>query len=193
MQEKENIIFILEETIKALKKEDVLRLRDLSNRTIHSSSIYGDPDNIAIAVIIYALSKITERQDYKLYPGWKEFMKNNYSCLDSSLLALKRDNIEAFRDSLACLRKGITKISGKLRGYIQDVFRRAEINKASRMYEHGISMQQTANLLGVSLWELAEYAGKTGIGDVNLGITMPIKQRIKIAEEVFEKWKWKGK
>jgi hypothetical protein len=187
MQEKENITYILDETIKALKKEDVLRLRDLSNRTIHSSSIYSDGDNITVAVIVYALSKITERQDYKLYPGWKEFIKSTFSCLDSSLLALKKDNIEAFRDSISCIRKNINKISGKLKGYIQDVFRRAEVNKASRMYEHGISMEQTANLLGISLWELQEYAGNTGISDVDLSITMDERKRIKQALEMFEK------
>ena len=46
-------------------------------------------------------------------------------------------------------------------------------------------MEKTAKILGVSVWELAEYAGKTGIGDVNLGITLPLNQRIKQAEEIF--------
>ena len=47
-------------------------------------------------------------------------------------------------------------------------------------------MEKTSKLLGITLWELAEYAGQTGIADVNLGVTMPIKQRIKLAEEIFE-------
>ena len=52
MQEKDNLIDILEKTKKAIKEEDVLLLKELSNRTIHTSSIYQDPDNIAIAVIV---------------------------------------------------------------------------------------------------------------------------------------------
>ena len=59
------------------------------------------------------------------------------------------------------------------------------INKASRIYEHGISMQRTAELLGISEWELSEYAGRTGISDVNLSITMDIKTRIEKAMELF--------
>ena len=36
---------------------------------------------------------------------------------------------------------------------------------------------------------IAEYAGRTGIGDVNFGITMPIQERIKQAQEIFKKWR----
>jgi len=72
-----------------------------------------------------------------------------------------------------------------LKIYIKDVFRKAQINKASRIYEHGISMEKTAKILGISVWELSEYVGKTRIDDINLGITTPIRKRIKLAEEVF--------
>ena len=47
-------------------------------------------------------------------------------------------------------------------------------------------MEQTAGLLGITIWELAEYAGQTGISDVNLSVTFPIRQRIKQAEEIFK-------
>ena len=47
-------------------------------------------------------------------------------------------------------------------------------------------MEQTAKILGISVWELAEYAGQTGIADVNYAITMPIRERIKIAEGAFK-------
>ena len=57
------------------------------------------------------------------------------------------------------------------------------IKKASRIYEHGISMQKTAKLLGISIWELAEYSGQTGISNVNLSITLDVKERIKNAME----------
>ena len=46
-------------------------------------------------------------------------------------------------------------------------------------------MQQTAEMLGISVFELAEYAGKTGIADVGLSITKDIKERVKIAEEIL--------
>ena len=46
-------------------------------------------------------------------------------------------------------------------------------------------MEKTAKILGISLWELSEYTGRTGIADINLAVTMPIKERIKIAEGIF--------
>ena len=68
---------------------------------------------------------------------------------------------------------------------IQDVFRKASVNKASRIYEHGISMGKTAKLLGITMWELADYAGKTGISDVSESKTLDVKSRIKLAMEMF--------
>jgi hypothetical protein len=47
-------------------------------------------------------------------------------------------------------------------------------------------MQQTADILGISPFELAEYAGKTGIADVNLSLTLDIKKRISLARSVFK-------
>ena len=47
-------------------------------------------------------------------------------------------------------------------------------------------MEKTSKILGISLWELSEYAGKTRIGDVNMSVTMDIKKRIKIVQEMFE-------
>lgn len=181
MQEKENIIDILERTKSAAEKEDVILLKELSDKTIHSASVYGDPDNIAVAVAVYALSKIIERKRYKEYGGWNLFFKNYTKCLDKALASIKQDNLEAFRQEIGHINKEIGKLSGNFRMHIQQVFRKAMINKASRIYEHGLSMGQTANLLGITSWELAEYAGGTGIGDVNLSITLDVKKRIKNA------------
>ena len=101
-------------------------------------------------------------------------------------MALRSKNIERFNYEVSSNRKLIEELSGKLKFYINDVFRKSQINKASRIYEHGISMEKTAKILGISLWELSDYTGKTGIGDVNFGITMPVEERIKLAEKIFE-------
>lgn len=187
MQEKENILRILRETKQAVKENNNIKLKILSNQTIHSASIYRDTDNITVAVLVYALSKIIERKNFQEYKNWPKFFKNFMLCIDRAISALESGQEDYFKDQLSCIRKEINSLSGNLKKHVQDVFRKAEINKASRIYEHGISMQQTAKLLGISIWELAEYAGTTGIGDVNLGITMPVKSRIRIIEEIFEK------
>ncbi len=185
MKEGENVLRILEETKKAIEAKDTLKIKQLSNQTNNTASRTQDPDNIAVAVFIYSLGKILEREQYREYPGWNDFYKRVILAIKSSITALKKDDEKEFKEDLGLIRKAITKLSGKLKVYIKDVFRKASINKASRIYEHGISMEKTAKILGISVWELAEYAGKTGIGDVNLGITLPLNQRIKQAEENF--------
>ena len=183
VKESENLLDILRKTRIALNTRDAVLLKDLSNRTVHTASIYQDTDSIAVAVIVYSLSKIIERSDYSFYKGWSIFMKIVNHSLQESVESLEEENLKGFRDSLVNIRKAVDKISGNLKSSIQDVFYKAMINKASRLYEHGISIEQTANVLGVSLFELSEYAGRTGISEVPLNMTMPIEKRFKIAWE----------
>jgi len=185
MQERENIIAILEKAKKAIKEEDIVTIKELSNRTIHSSAIYQDPDNINIAVILYALSKIIERTHYRELEGWDKFHETYENSLDNALIALKRNDIEVYREQIDRIKESVHNLSGHLKTYIEEVFRKANINKASRLYEHGISMESTAKILGVSIWELNSYVGQTGIADIDLAYTLEIKQRLKNAEEIF--------
>lgn len=186
MQEKENVLRILKDTLKNIKIEDTNKLKDLSNQTIHTASVSQDPENIAIAVIIYSLSKIIERKDYRSKPGWGQFYNGVLMQIEQCINALENNDDEHLGKHLEDLRKRVEGVSGKLKKYIQDVFIRAKINKASRIYEHGISMEKTAKLLGITMWDLAGYTGQTGISDVNFGKTMDAKSRIKIAFEMFQ-------
>ncbi len=180
-----HLIKILKRLKFALKSRNYIEIKNLSNQIIHTSSIEQDPDIISVAVILYALSKLIERESYKSYRGWQDFFRNYIKLLDNSIINLQKRNLAGFRENISEIRNLIESLSGHLKDYISEVFRKAQINKASRIYEHGISMEQTAKILGISIWELAEYAGQTGIADVDLSITLPVKERIKIAEEIF--------
>ena len=184
MYEKDNVLRILEETKTALRDRDVSKLHDLSNQTIHTASIQQDSDNVAVAVVIYSLGKIVERGQDK---ECRQFCKSISSIIDEAISSLKKNDDEKFRKSIENIRKELGKQSGKMKGYIQDVFRKAQINKASRIYEHGISMEQTAKLLGVSIWELASYTGgNPTISNAPFGRTLDVKDRIKVAMELFK-------
>ncbi len=186
MQEADNVLRILRETRAALEKNDSFNLRGLSNQTINTASLSQDPDNIAVAVMVYSLSKIVERMDYRQLPGWKKFYGNVHLYLDKSINDIERKDYAMFREDFRKIRGSIENISGKLKKYVKEVFRGADISKASRIYEHGISMEHTANLLGISQYELAEYAGRTGIPDVPENQTKDTKSRIKLAMSLFE-------
>jgi hypothetical protein len=188
MQEVDNVLRIFQETKAAIKEGDSAEIRALSNQTINTASLTHDPDNIAVAVIIYSLSKILEREDYRKLPGWEKFSKNFFSCIDKIIVALKKKDEKGFRDCLKNIRKAIGEISGRLKENIADVFRKASINKASRIYEHGISMERTAKLLGINMFELADYAGANkNITDTPESKTIDVKSRIKLAMKFFGK------
>jgi hypothetical protein len=185
MIERDNILRILKETKQAIREGDTSKIKELSNQTTNTASLTQDPDNIAVAVIVYSIGKILERKDYQSLRGWNNFYRAILSFLDLAIKDVSSNNEKGFRKDFEMIHKAINKLSGKLRKYIEELFRDAQINKASRVYAHGISMAQTAEILGISPYELAEYSGKTGISDAPIAKTMDAKTRIKLAMEMF--------
>lgn len=187
MQEKENVIRILEETLVALKNEDVIALRELSNQTTHTSSVQQDPENIAVAVIVYSLGKIVERSKNGDKKICEELCKKISDLIRKVLDSLEHEKYAEASKYLNSITNEINKSPADLKGYIQDVFRKASINKASKIYEHGISMERTASLLGISMFELASYSGqKPDTLETASEKTISVKDRIKTAMEMFE-------
>lgn len=175
-----NAALVLEETKKAIKELDAIKLKELSNRTIHSSCFYQDAGSITTAVLIYALSKLIERRDNEKIKNWEKFVKALNSNFDEAISALNRNNPEEYADYMEQARKTFESISN-LKPYIKEVLRKSAINKASKIYEHGLSLEQTARLLGISLWELAEYVGQRDI--VTPKEIISIKKRAEMALE----------
>ncbi len=186
MEESENLIRILNEAQIAFKNKDSIKLKKLSNETVHSSSLNQDSSNILVAVVIYSLGKILERENYFNLPGWKNFENLTNSAIKVSIVDLKQNKIEKFTQDFVQIRKAIGKISGKLKKYIEEVFKRSEVTKASRIYEHGISLGRTSKLLGITVYDLANYSGQTGISEVSLNQTINERERIKMLEEIFK-------
>ena len=185
MQERENILKIFQETKVALEHGDAATVKNLSNQTNNTVALTNDPDNIAAAVIVYSLSKIIENSDRRKLPGWAKFYSTYVGSIDRIINALKKKDDDAYREDIKIIRKAIERLSGRMKMYINDVFRKASINKASKIYEHGISMETTASLLGITLYELASYAGQKEVADLPEIQTVEVKSRIKLAMDFF--------
>ncbi|MFH1238091.1 MAG: hypothetical protein ABIH79_02590 [archaeon] len=185
MKEVENVLRILKETKRFIEEDNSRGIKLLSDQTIHSATISQDADNIIVAVFVYSLSKILEREHYRDMEGWSEFYDAMTKDFASAIQELEKNDIDKTRIYLGKIRNSLNKISGNLGQYIKDIFRKAEINKAFKLYEHGLSSEQTAELLGVSLWDMASYIGQSSIGDAKVAISMPVAKRIKIAEDIF--------
>ena len=55
MKEVNNILRILEEAKIAIRREDVVHLRKLSDQTIHSASVYQDPEWFELSTPIFGV------------------------------------------------------------------------------------------------------------------------------------------
>lgn len=185
MEEVEHVIDVLERVQKSLISADAVQLKNLSNQTIHGASIVQDPGSITLAVLIYTLSKIVERKDYYKIKNWAKFVKKFNSLFGLAKKALKDGKYDFYDNYLHEARKMLSGISVNLKPYIQEVIRKASINKASRIYEHGISMGHTAQLLGISQWELAEYTGQKAITEP-YGEFIDVRKRAGMALEFFK-------
>jgi len=194
MEEVGNVLRILREAKRFVEGDDAAGLKSLSNQTIHTAAVSQDGDNIVVAVLVYSLGKVMERGYYRQMAGWKEFYGAVVKNLGLAVVVLSprddsgepdKEDIEKARVYLGRIRNSLNEIEGDLGRYVKDVFKKAEINKAFKLYEHGLSSEQTAKLLGVSLWDMASYIGQSHIGDAKVGVSMDIKKRVGIAEGMF--------
>jgi len=179
-----NAALVLQKTIKALKEKDALVLKDLSNQTIHSSCTFQDSGTITSAVLIYTLSKLIERSDYKKIPSWDKFEKKISSFLKLAISALKQNNHDAYERHMIKARQTLESVSRNLKPYIEEVLRKASINKASKIHEHGISSEKTARMLGLTQWEISEYLGSKPVQE-RLTEKLTIQKRIALAQSFF--------
>jgi hypothetical protein len=184
--EADNLIRILREAKEAIARNDSYQLKTLSDQTIHAATIYQDTDNILVAVIVYSMAKIVERETYKRMSGWNEFYANLLKNLDLAIYSIEKNQPEKLLVYLGTIRNLINEIDGDLTNYIRDIFYKAEINKAFKLYEHGLSAEKTASLLGVSLWDLATYIGQSTVSESHHNESIPAKDRIKLTMDFFK-------
>lgn len=185
MEEKEHLIYILNKTKNGLKTDNIVELQALSDQTIHSASVEQHTDYILIAVLIYTLAKLTSRKDDLKIDNWPLIVYKINKQIDNAIESIENDNESKFTEALIRIKKILVQNSLSLKTYVNDVLRKASINKASKIYEHGISLSQTARLLDLNKWELSEYIGQKEITEAKYNLTISIKKRVGWALKFF--------
>lgn len=175
---KKDLLAVLKDTLNTLKQSvpSIAELKELSNHTIHNASIFQDEHSVSIAILIYSLSKIIERVKDKF-----DYSKIK-NLLALAIEYLEDDNIESYHDFMAQIFSIISKTDIKFRVYIQEVIRQASVRKGSKLYEHGISASKTAQILGISPWDLYNYLGATSISDTDIS---SVRDRLKYTRSLF--------
>lgn len=176
---KEDILNVLNKSIETLRADEYPEevLSELSDHVIHDASIFQDDDSVSIAVLIYALAKTMG-----------DCQEKNMDCsyltkhLEKARDLLSKNDFKRYRTMIRETFNQIRQLNKKVGIYIHEVLDRAKIKKGSKMHEHGISIARTAELLGITHWELQDYIGKQKYFDIK---EMPVRQRLKTAREMF--------
>jgi len=183
---KNDILRVLKGSINAIKDNDIKKLNDLSNSLVESSSIYQDENIIITTILVYSLGKIFERGKLQTFKEWGFVKKTVDSSLRKAAYSLENNDLLNYEKGIKEILSVINNLESKLKDYIKDILFRAHINKASRLYEHGLSIGRTAELLGITKWDLMDYIGKTGIHDSKENLTINIEKRLRTARSLFK-------
>ena len=179
---KQDILSLLDSVIGILASEeetDLVELEELSNKIIHSASIFQDEDSISIALLIYSLYKLIARGAEK-----EKIYSQINSMLKQARAALEGNQFETFRKKIKKIFDVLVRIDRKVSIYFQELLEKARLKKGSKIYEHGISIARVAQIMGISQWELMSYVGQTEIPEYGI---KDAKGRLQLARKLFSK------
>ncbi|MEK6853926.1 MAG: hypothetical protein AABX60_01205 [Nanoarchaeota archaeon] len=175
---RQDILEVLGQGIAALNKGDSFRVKELSNNIIHNASIFQDEDSLDTAVLMYALSKTMERGRLDVGEVGK--------LLSKAESALETFNFDEHRIAVKLALRKISEADSRLKIFVSNVIDQAQLKKGCRICMHGVSVARTANILGISRWELMQYLGRTTFHD-EVVETINVQGRLAFARKVFGK------
>src|SRR3989338_1035637 len=178
---RKDILSLLDSVIGILESEeekDLTQLSELSNHIIHSASIFQDEDSISTALLVYSIYKIFTRgkSREKIYSEIVPIVKQARS-------DLKTGKDENFRKRIRNIFRAIAGIDSQVSIYIDELLDKARLKKGAKIYEHGISIARVSEIIGISLWELASYVGRTNLPEHSAAVSA--EKRLGFAREIF--------
>jgi|TARA_Y100000310_G_scaffold344486_1_gene457511 hypothetical protein len=187
MQEnvKRDIIGVIRNSISAIKKQDLTKLRSQSNRTVHNSSIYQDKYSISISVIIYTILKILEKNTHKRTKELQKSEKLIINELKNAEKAIRKEEDYNFSKALKKIIFILKKLDKDTGLFMHKALKTSKVKKAYGLYRHGVSSGKSAELLGITKWDLQPYLGATRESEQSFNISGTVEERIKITKELF--------
>ncbi len=159
----EDLIGTLKKIKSALELRDSPKLKELSDHTIHCSTIHREKRAVYIAMIAYSLHKILEKS--VIYRHHQEELNDFLKGVDENFGALiaflESRDFKKFSEAIVSILKEISEFDSSFGKYVEDVLEFAKVKKGAKMYEHGLSLSSVADMLGVSKWDLMKSVGET--------------------------------
>ncbi len=176
---KKEIVHDLTQAIEILGEKDIKdfeELKELSDHAIENVALYKDLDIISITVLIYSIYKVAtlvKDSDHQ------ELVNRLISAREN----LKQNKFGKYNSSIRSLFAIVKRSNARVKVHLQDVMQAARIKKGTVLLERGLSIGQAAGLMGLSNWDLQEYAGKTT--SLEPHETVPAKMRLLRALNIF--------
>ncbi len=177
----QDLLVVLKRAQRYINNGDIKKLKNLSDHAANNTSIFQNSDSLALAVLVYALSKLLERWGTE-----GEYAEQARNLLSSAYFHLEKEDMVAYRDEIRKLVDFTSVVEKQFKLYVEKVMEKAQIKKGSRLYETGISVARSADLLGIGQWELMNYIGKTRIHD-EVRKESDVSQRLKFTRSLFAK------
>ncbi|MCW1309547.1 MAG: hypothetical protein QXP04_02545 [Candidatus Nanoarchaeia archaeon] len=184
---RDEIIFNLKNVLKNLERKKFYEILRLSDYTIHSASVFQDRFSNMIAVAVYSLGYILQNEKMRRKSGeeFDKFVNNIEQMLSIAIEQLEKNDIVGFDVKMKQILREIARMDFRFGEHIEFVIKKAKLEKASKIAEHGISAGRVADLLGISEWELVDYIGERKFHDNVLTITKSIEERMKSGKKLF--------
>lgn len=178
---RKEILYDLQKAIEILQvreETDVEELRQLSDHAIEHVALYKDLDIISMTVLVYSI-----------YKTFSCIGNADYADLLANLGKAKRfletNQFGKYNQSIKKLFEIIRRCSTETREHLQDVMQAARIKKGTALLSKGLSIGQAAGLMGLSNWDLQQYAARTtALGDGKASV--PARKRLQWALKMFE-------
>jgi DNA-binding FrmR family transcriptional regulator len=182
-----DIIAVLAEARGALLKYDSRVLSEASNHTIHCIGVYQSQRALYAAIIIYALSKIVEKETVKeQHPEeFEDFVRGMAENLEAAAEFVEKKDFKKFDSAVKGMLEQISEFDKSFSSYVQKVIEFAKLKKGASIYEHGISLSSVAKMLGVSKWDLMEKVSETKVYEKKETKAIAPRQRIIKAKKIL--------
>ena len=129
-------------------------LKTLSEHAIEDVAAQKDLDLITVTVLLYSLYKMSATLSP---PDCQQLCKE----MNIAIQSLQKGNLGLYNSRIKILYKLVRESHSQVKEHLQDVLHAARIKKGTALLDRGLSMGQAAGLMGLSNWDLQEYAGKT--------------------------------
>ncbi len=163
----------------AFMDRDVSTLKNLSNEVIKHAVIKTDKRLAEVAILCYALMKISSKIHIIKSSSWKSSKNRIALHIDKTRVSLSDSNKLSFEKEITGLHKSVTAVDSQLGHYVMNTIAKARLKMASSAYALGMSLGTASDLTGADKKELMSYIGATTIHDeehVELSIAKRMKK-----------------